>query len=359
NIENEYLSKRFIEYKTSSTSHSNSLEEMGQISAYFGFIHSLLLSEMRDKDNVRFLRTYVRLLEFRAERAIRMENHHVFGEDIPTANDESSSASTQFWNSFLFTIKYVDNTEIYREILDNYLDAVLKSIMENERYMRMYSDIPSREDRTKYEDQRVRWGRIIENHYNELLREMHRYCTNIDLDEGSEVISAFDWSMSRLAGEILESNGGIELRKRLLSNLTYYHGMICIIGHEYEGYVFTSYLDVTVLYERVKEEDDEISDENIELIMLVLDRIEEYINALDDIDRYMDVFSSISLEAYESNPGIIERIVDISIDYLESHEGDDLNLTPVIEKAIEEFEPELSADTVERIECVLNDQDDR
>ena len=126
NIENEYLSNRFIEYKTNDSTHSNFFEEMGGISSYFGFIHSLLLSEVRGKDNVRFLRPYVRLLEFRAERAIRMKNHNVFGKDTPTAKDESSSASKQFLNTFLFTIKYVDNAEIYREILDNYFDAVLK-----------------------------------------------------------------------------------------------------------------------------------------------------------------------------------------------------------------------------------------
>lgn len=221
--------------------------------------------------------------------------------------------------------------------------------------MRMYTDIPSREDRTEHEDQRVRWGRVIENHYNELLREIHQYCMTIDLDESSEAISAFDWSMGRLTGQILESEGGIELRKQLLSNLTYYHAMICLIGHEYEGYVFTSYLNMTVLYERAKEEDGKISDENIELLILILDRIEEYINALDDVEPYMDVFSSIALEAFEDNPSVVKRIVEISVNYLESHEGDDLNLTPVIEKAVEDFESELSADEVEKIESLLSD----
>jgi hypothetical protein len=355
NIENEYLSKRFIEYKTEGSSYSNLFEEMGEISSYFGFIHSLLLSEIRSKDNIRFLRPYVRLLEFRAERAIRMKNYNVFGKDTPTAKNESSSASKQFLNAFLFTIKYANSTEVYREIFDNYFDAVLKSIMESESYMRMYSDIPSREDRTEYEDQRIRWGRIIERHYNELLREIHRYCTNIDLDESSEAISAFDWSLSRLAGKIIESDGGIELRKQLLSTLTYYHGVICLMGHEYEGYIFTSYLNMITLHERAKGEDNKISDENIELLMLVLDRIEEYINALDDVERYMDVFSPLTLEAYENNPEIVKRTVEISIDYLEKHEGDDLNLTSVIEKAVEDFESVLSADEVEKIESIIDD----
>lgn len=92
-IENEYLSKRFIKYRKEPSPHGDIFEEMGIISSYFGFIHSLLLSEIQNKDNSRFLRPYVHLLELRAERAIRMKNYHVFGEDIPPSEDQSSSAA--------------------------------------------------------------------------------------------------------------------------------------------------------------------------------------------------------------------------------------------------------------------------